>query len=375
VTEPARASWFAEFPNRAARWLSFVVVAGVVGAGVGWRLGNLAIGLLVPAAAVAIAATLVLLWTEPGLLLAPATVATAGVAIVGHGSSATIAWFATCMFASWIALTGRRAEWMSYWACVSVLFVAEGVWVEPDTGWGAWIGGVAFAALGSRLIRHEVDLLTQLRAAQAGLAERAMAEERNRIARELHDVIAHTMTVSLLHVGSARLAVQHDPADAVRALAEAERLGRESLAEIRAAVGLLREGGGPSGASPLPNAAQLPELIEQSRLAGADIEFRARGELSAVPATAGLAAYRITQEALTNAMKHAPGSSVVVEVSVEAGACRLLIDSKGAPVHGRGAGLTTMRERAESVGGTLSAGPAGAGWQVCATLPIREATS
>ncbi len=91
------------------------------------------------------------------------------------------------------------------------------------------------------LIRHQIDLVAQLRAAQAGLAEQARTAERNRIARELHDVIGHTLVVSLLHVQSARLAVEHDPADAARALAEAERLGRECLAEVRTTVGMLRE--------------------------------------------------------------------------------------------------------------------------------------
>ncbi|MGI8751611.1 MAG: histidine kinase [Acidimicrobiales bacterium] len=102
--------------------------------------------------------------------------------------------------------------------------------------------GTALTVLASMLLRHELDLVSQLRAAQAGLAGRARAEERNRIARELHDVIAHTLTISLLHVTSARLAVEFDPDDAARALAEAERLGRDSLEEVRAALGLLCHG-------------------------------------------------------------------------------------------------------------------------------------
>ncbi len=95
------------------------------------------------------------------------------------------------------------------------------------------------------LLRHQVDLVDQLRAAQAGLAERSRAEERNRIAREVHDVIAHSLTVSLLHLSSARLAVEYEPAEAAQALAEAERLCRQSLAEVRNTVGLLRQDTGP----------------------------------------------------------------------------------------------------------------------------------
>src|ERR1700712_1636431 len=100
--------------------------------------------------------------------------------------------------------------------------------------------GVSLTIAATALIRHQLTLVAQLQAMQADLDRRSRAEERNRIARELHDVIAHSLTVTLLHVSSARLAVEHDPQDAVRALLEAERLGRESLAEVRATVGLLR---------------------------------------------------------------------------------------------------------------------------------------
>ena len=104
-------------------------------------------------------------------------------------------------------------------------------------GGAAWIAGTTFSAFGCLLARRERDLVQQLRIAQAGLADRVRAEERNRIARELHDVIAHSLTVSLLHVSSARLAVEEDPGEAGQALAEAERLGRECLAEVRQVVG------------------------------------------------------------------------------------------------------------------------------------------
>jgi signal transduction histidine kinase len=111
-----------------------------------------------------------------------------------------------------------------YWAAIMILFAVEWLWVRPDPGWGAWLAGSSLTVLCALLIRHQIDLNAQLRAAQASLAEQARTAERNRIARELHDVIGHTLVVSLLHVQSARLAVEHDPADAARALAEAERL-------------------------------------------------------------------------------------------------------------------------------------------------------
>ena len=187
--------------------------------------------------AVGAAVPLVRRWRPPLLY---AAVATAGIAVLADGRSNNIGWFAVCLIAGWCVLTGSRREGLAYWAATMVLFAVEWLWVRPDPGWGAWLAGVTLTAAFSLLIRHDRDLLGQLRQAQAGLAEQARTQERNRIARELHDVIGHTLTVSLLHVQSARLAVEHDPADAARALAEAERLGRECLAEVRTTVGMLR---------------------------------------------------------------------------------------------------------------------------------------
>jgi signal transduction histidine kinase len=235
------------------------------------------------------------------------------------------------------------------------------------------MAGTTFAVLGGLLIRHERELVSQLRAAQAGLAERARAEERNRIARELHDVIAHTLTVSLLHVTSARLAVEHDPADAARALAEAERLGQESLAEVRLAVGMLHRNDDPGRTAPLPGAGDLPALVERFRSAGADITLAIDGDTGRLPATTGLAVYRILQEALTNAVKHAPGSPTAVRLAVDANTVRLAVDSAAQPGTGTGVGVLSMRERAESLGGSCQAGPGGRGWLVQAVLPLEAA--
>ena len=361
-----------------ARWAAIVVFAAVTVAGAIRLNPTTAAAAAGAVVAVGAAALLVLGW-RPMLLYA--AVATAGIAVLGNDMSSNIGWFTVCLLAGWCVLAGTRREGLAYWAGTMLLFAAEWIWGRPDPGWGAWLAGVTLTVAFSLLVRRDRDLLRRLRLAQAGLAERARAQERNRIARELHDVIGHTLTVSLLHVQSARLAVEHDPADAGRALAEAERLGRECLAEVRSAVGMLREDDAAGGNAPLPGAGALPGLVEQYRSAGADVTLTVDGDIAGLPATTGLAVYRIAQEALTNAAKHAPGAPTDIRVRVSPGEATLTADTRAAPGRGPaadagpGLGVISMRERAESVGGSCEAGPGGRGWLVRARLPLAGGTS
>jgi signal transduction histidine kinase len=350
-----------------ARWVAFAVFATFVAIGAGPV--NPSPAAAAAAAVVAVSAA-VLLIRQQRPLLVYAAVATGGIAVLGHGMSSNVGWFAVCLLGAWCVLAGGRRDGLVYLAGALALFAVEWLWIVPDPGWGAWMAGTTLTILAGLLIRHEVDLVSQLRAAQAGLAERARAEERNRIARELHDVIAHTLTVSLLHVTSARLAVEHDPADAARALAEAERLGRESLAEVRLAVGMLHRSDDAGRTAPLPGVDGLPKLVDRFQSAGADVTLTVDGDTGRLPATTGLAVYRIAQEALTNAAKHAPGSPTAVRLTVDADAVGLSVDSAAEPGTGTGMGLLSMRERAELLGGSCQAGPGGRGWLVQATLPL-----
>jgi signal transduction histidine kinase len=363
-TGPARS---AGLPPEWARWSGLAAFTALVAVGLSRMNPSL------PAAAVAAlvaggAGVLLALRRRP--LLVYAAVATGGIAVLGHGLPSNVGWFAVCLLGAWCVLTGSRRDGLVYWAAAMALFAAEWLWVKPDPGWGAWMSGTTLSVLAGLLIRHEIDLVSQLRAAQAGLAERARAEERNRIARELHDVIAHTLTVLLLHITSARLAAEHDLADAARALAEAERLGRESLAEVRMAVGMLHQDGDTGPTAPLPGVGDLSALVERFQSAGTDLTLSIDGDTGRLPATTGLAVYRILQEALTNAVKHAPGSPTAVRLAVDANKVRLAVDSAAQPGTGTGVGLVSMRQRAELLGGSCQAGPGGRGWLVQAALPL-----
>lgn len=326
------------------------------------------------AAAVAVSAGVVIIRVGSRALLPGAAIATAGVAVIAAGSPTTLGWFSTCVLVGWCVLEGSPRIGLIYWAGALLLLGGYALNDIQEPGWVAWIAGMTLTLVSSSLVRSQLRLVEQLRAAQANLAERSRAQERNRIARDLHDVIAHSLTVSLLHVCSARLAVEHEPQEAAESLAEAERLGRRSLDEVRSIVGLMRpESGGDAMSAPVHGLDGVEALIDEFRRAGLPVTLtREGGDLGLLPATTGSVVYRIVQEALTNAARHAPGCDVAVRLAVAAEDVQMVVDSDGAPGDGAGLGTRSMRERAEAVGGSCDVGPHDTGWRVRATLPMRS---
>jgi signal transduction histidine kinase len=239
-----------------------------------------------------------------------------------------------------------------------------------------WVLGIALGWVAGIAIRSAIDLLTELKLAQADLAQRAAADERQRIAHEVHDVVAHSLAVMMLHVTGARMNLRRDPDEAAAALEQAELLGRQSLGEVRRIVGLLQPGGAGTGPA-LPTAAELPALVARFHDAGLDVEMTVDGDLGRVAASSGLALYRITQESLTNVSKHAPGASAAVHVAVSNGTVHLSVTNDAPRVAvrdappGSGLGVPGMRDRAVSLGGALVAEATGdgGGWRVDAELP------
>jgi signal transduction histidine kinase len=365
---------------RAARWGAPVAFALFMLAGVSWPGGGPRDDAIRYAAAgAAVVATLLV---RPGhRVSAPvaAVVAAAGVAVVCSGSSSNVGWFALVVLAGWLASIAPPAVWLTFWPAALGLLGVQALTSRPDPGWGAWIAGTTFSTFCCWLLRREHALSEQLREAQAGLAERAVAEERNRIAREVHDVVAHSLTVGLLHITSARLAVEEDPAQAAHALAEAERLSRSALTEVRQVVGLMRDRATGSSHAPLPDATRIPGLIEEFGAAGVRVALDLTVDLASLPNITGLAAYRILQEALTNSVRHSPGAPATARLAVTDGGLTITIDthlaSGASSGTGGGLGLVGMRQRAEALGGSCVAGPGGPGWRVQAEIPLPASAS
>jgi signal transduction histidine kinase len=229
----------------------------------------------------------------------------------------------------------------------------------------AWVVGVAVRQhrlYGEELVRHE------------GLrAEDRATRERARIARELHDVVTHGMSVITVQAAYGRLVVHANPAEAGDALAAIETTGRQSLVELRRLLGVLRAGEpDPVDGEPAPGLADLPLLAQRTAHAGVRVDMSVEGEARSLDPGLELSAYRIVQEALTNIVKHAGADSarVTVEHRPDAIVLDIVDRGRGGDVRAEGHGLTGMRERAALYGGTVVAGPSpDGGFRVSATLP------
>jgi signal transduction histidine kinase len=230
--------------------------------------------------------------------------------------------------------------------------------------------------LGRRLrIRGERAAL--LEREQAAEARRAVAEERTRIARELHDVVAHRVSLMTVQAGAAKTIAADDPEGASRAMQAVEQAGRQALDELRHLLGVLRPEADGEALGPQPGLAEVPRLVDQFRAAGLEVSLTMDGARTDLPARVDLSAYRIVQEALTNALKHAgPGARAQVRLRTDSRAVdiEVLDDGRGASIlTGSGHGIVGMRERALLLGGRLEASPrSDGGFHVVAHLPLRQ---
>jgi signal transduction histidine kinase len=310
----------------------------------------------------------------------------------GHGALLSVLGL-PALYAAVVHSERRRDAWIAVsCSCAVLLAVASATVLDPPTGFkwlallsmAAFLGGAVAAAVVIRN-RERIFVDTERRAKEAEAdriaeAERAVVRERNRIAREMHDVVAHGMSVVAVQAAAGREIVHADPEKAAQVFARIETVGRESLTELRRMLGVLRgsaESADPSLA-PQPQLRDLAAAVELSVASGVPTEMHIEGSPRPVGPGVELAAYRIVQEALTNVRKHGgPSASATIRICYEPSSLVVEVDDDGRGAatllrtSGTGHGIIGMRERVEIYGGEFSSGPRpGGGYAVRAVLPI-----
>lgn len=337
-------------------------------------------------------------YPEPMLLLALAT----GLIQLVLNIETTVADFAMLVITYTVAMTGARwASRLALAVSLGAATLAQFRWPEGHTSFLGHVAIAVFQTVPFALAWVLGDSMRTRRAYFAQLEERAarlekereaqakvaVAAERARIARELHDVVAHNVSVMVVQADGAAYVLDAAPDQAKKALETISSTGRQALAEMRRLLGVLRTGEHQESGEyvPQPDVEQIDDLIEQCRRSGLPVDFKVEGTPRPLPSGVELTAYRIVQEALTNTRKHGgPNAGASVRLVYFDDGLGLLVedDGKGAPhelyeeggADGQGHGLIGMRERVGMVGGTLDAGPRpGGGFRISALLPLKPA--
>jgi signal transduction histidine kinase len=287
-------------------------------------------------------------------------------------------------------LAGIRQQRPELWWMWALTLIPSWLWLAADMpdlnrAIGATVvsavAAIVMDSIGSWL-RAQHALTAQTERAEKEQARRAVLEERTRIARELHDVVAHHMSLIAVRAETAPYRLPGLPGQAQAEFASLSEVAREALVEMRRLLGVLRDDQ-PVALAPQPRLADLPALVDSARKAGLSVDLSVPVSLHQVPSGIGLCAYRIVQESLANASQHAPGAAVTVSVDHDVASVLLRV-ANGPAGHASpadqspnerrpGYGLTGMRERVTLLGGSLSAGPApDGGFVVSAVLPLGE---
>ena len=244
---------------------------------------------------------------------------------------------------------------------------------------GIWVVAIVFIWVVGRAVARQDRLVVELEGTRRELAQQTLLAERRRIARDVHDFVGHGLAAVMLQVTSARYVLRRDADAAEEALRSAEDVGRRSMQELRRMVTLLRSDDDAGVAAPVPTASEIPALVDQARAGGLAVELHMRGDFARIPPSVGVALYRIAQEALANAARHAPRARTLLGLELANGRVELLAET-GRPLVAQSAfdrerphyGLIGMQERATALGGEFAAGPTGDGWRVRCELPVED---
>jgi signal transduction histidine kinase len=274
------------------------------------------------------------------------------------------------------ALAGGMITFAGVWAFVAANPAVSAAGVEPgDLGLVVvpWLAGLAIRSYRSRAVDLE-DRAARLERERELKAREAVADERSRIARELHDVVAHGVSVIVLQAEMGDALFEIDPEKARSAFASIQEMGRQSLAELRRLLGMVRIESPERSLSPQPTLGRIDVLVDHVRQAGLSIELRVEGEARPLPPGLDLSAYRIVQEALTNVLKHASAERAEVLIQYGPSGIHLEVRDDGSGMDGAGhdgRGLIGMRERVALYHGEMKVrSTLGAGFELCVDLPI-----
>ncbi|WP_326999882.1 sensor histidine kinase [Dactylosporangium sp. NBC_01737] len=314
----------------------------------------------------AVIAVFIVQWAAGIMFRADVAVLVALYNLVLHGSLRRLPRAAPALIAAYVVVVVRLSGTIGVW----------------DAMFGLAVFGTAAIALGLavRLRRAQLaalrDRAVQLEIERDQRSRLAAATERTRVAREMHDIVGHSLSVIVTLADGGAYAADTAPARSKEALQLIGDTGRRSLAELRRMLGVLREQTDEPDLSPQPGLADLDPLCQRVRAAGPQVEYHSSGDLDALDAGVQLAAYRIVQEALTNTLKHAgPRTRVHLALRIDGTRLRIAVRDNGLPARpgAPGHGLIGMRERAAMYDGTVTAGPApGGGWSVEADLSLSE---
>ncbi|MDH3249392.1 MAG: sensor histidine kinase [Acidimicrobiia bacterium] len=329
------------------------------------------------------ASSVALLWRRSHPLLVLTATLTASIVwdVMGLAGGPSLAIFVS-LYGIGRYITDNRASLIAV-AAAMILSVADDlIEGEPISVFGVSLSVVILGWYIGRRVRGRREYLRLLEERAASMererhaaAQRAVDEERARIARELHDVVAHRVSMITVQAGAAQTVATSDPERAIRAMKDIEEAGREALGELRQVLGVLRSDQQGENLVPVHGLAEISDLVAEMRATGLDVSLSSDGVPDVLPAKVGLASYRIVQEALTNVLKHA-GPTPEAEVRLSTRDHMLTIEvtdrgSKASTLPGSGQGLVGMRERAALLGGTFEAGPrVGGGFRIMARLPI-----
>jgi signal transduction histidine kinase len=315
----------------------------------------------------------------PWQALAVSTAAVTAYTAFGYINGAALLAPPAALYALTMKTTPRRA--IAAWAVVTAVLMSVSGATDP---FGITAGSfysvpilTCVACFGGIAVASRRAYVASIQARAEDAARRRIDDERLRIARELHDVVAHTMATINVQAGAAAHVAPERPQAAIDALQVIRAVSKDGLRELRAILNVLRQSDEPETPFPAPGLAQLDALITSARRAGLEVAVSVTGDARPLPTETDLAAYRIVQESLTNVIRHAGPATAAVTLNYTGSELRIEVTDTGLGVpaagpNGGGHGLAGMRERAASAGGSLDAGPAaGGGFHVRARLPLR----